>query len=256
MNDIDTFIRTDYSVMRIVKYNDVRFTETLKIIYCYYRGFYQSTNKPVYVSSVKLAELMGYDNTVTIQSSIKKLEKMCLLECVEAKAGTTRQFITHSINESLCTYPNSKKLVKGTNQDPERPVKPKTSAKVKEEIKQNPMPSAESVETPVPPVMDASEKPSISTVESVEAVTVPHVDDYDLTKWVLDQPVDHEALNQNVESKPQETEEEQYYLGKKYFEMYEDFEVFYHKYPESRLTDNAKDVYRAFIKEADVKIPF
>lgn len=247
MNDIDTFIRTDYSVMRIVKYDNLRLTETLKIIYCYYRGFYQSTNKPVYVSSVKLAELMGYDNTVTIQSSIKKLEKMGLLECVEAKAGTTRQFITHSINESLCTYPNSKKLVKGTNQDHERPVKPrKAEVKVKEEIKQNPMPTNEPEQLSEP----VSEKPSVSTFGSVEPVTVPHVDDSDLTKWVLDQPVNH------VESKPQETEEEQYYLGKKYFEMYEDFEVFYHKYPESRLTDNAKDVYRAFIKEADDKIPF
>lgn len=247
MNDTEAFLKLDYSVLSIAKYDNISFSVLQKLIYCYYRDFYRSTNKPVYVSMSALATILGSDNRVTIQNSVKKLEVMGLLECVEANKGTSKKFIPKLLNLSLCTYTNSKKLRKGTNQDPERLVKPhKAEVKVKEEIKQNPMPTNEPEQLSEP----VSEKPSVSTFGSVEPVTVPHVDDSDLTKWVLDQPVNH------VESKPQETEEEQYYLGKKYFEMYEDFEVFYHKYPESRLTDNAKDVYRAFIKEADDKIPF
>lgn len=70
---------------------------------------------------------------------------------------------------------------------PKAVKKPKAEVKVKEEIKQNPMPTNEHVETSVPPVMDVLEKPNISVAESVEAVTEPHVDDDDLTAWVLKQ---------------------------------------------------------------------
>lgn len=249
MNDIDTFIRTDYSVMRIVKYNDLRFTETLKIIYCYYKGFYQSTNKPVYVSSVKLAELMGYDNTVTIQSSIKKLEKMRLLECVEAKAGTTRQFITHSINESLCTYPNSKKLVKGTNQDPERPVKARTQKPVvKEEIKQNPMPSAE----PVLPSVDASE---VSAFEDIEPVTVPHVDDstFEEDMAATESLVKPERVSCGV----REISMEDFIDGNVPL-SYDDFLKHYAKIglDKNMLTDKARELYSEHIRKESEDIPF
>lgn len=194
MNDTEAFLKLDYSVLSIAKYDNISFSVLQKMIYCYYRDFYRSTNKPVYVSMSALATVFGSDNRVTIQNSVKKLERMGLLECVEANKGTSKKFIPRSLNLSLCTYTNSKKLKKGTNQDPERPVKPKAEVKVKEEIKQNPMPSAEPV-TLSEPVL---EKASISKPESIKAVTVPHVDIESEFNAIFNQEVEVESLNQNV----------------------------------------------------------
>lgn len=270
MNDTEAFLKLDYSVLSIAKYDNISFSVLQKMIYCYYRDFYRSTNKPVYVSMSALATVFGSDNRVTIQNSVKKLERMGLLECVEANKGTSKKFIPRSLNLSLCTYTNSKKLKKGTNQDPERPVKPKAEVKVKEEIKQNPMPSAE----PVTLSEQVSEKPSISTVESVEAVTVPHVDDSDLTKWVLDQSVDHEELNQNVGSKPEQTEiddfddvgDSQYvdninitdFLKGRVYLSYQEFKKCFEFIgaEKENLSEKARTYYAAYIQEHSEEIPF
>lgn len=197
MNDTEAFLKLDYSVLSIAKYDNISFSVLQKLIYCYYRDFYRSTNKPVYVSMSALATILGSDNRVTIQNSVKKLEVMGLLECVEANKGTSKKFIPKLLNLSLCTYTNSKKLRKGTNQDPERLVKPhKAEVKVKEEFKQSPMPTNEP--EPVPPIVDVLEKPSISVAEVVEAVTVPHVDIESEFNAIFNQEVEVESLNQNV----------------------------------------------------------
>ena len=88
---------------------------------------------------------------------------------------------------------------------PKAVKKQKAEVKVKEEIKQNPMPTNKPVEAYV----DVLEKPSISKPKPVKAVTVPHVDaDKEIYDWLEQQLVEPEALNQNVGSQPEQTEDD------------------------------------------------
>lgn len=151
----------------------VSFTQALG-----YTDRYKKTREYLvtWISNKTVAELSGSKRD-TVGKVLNYLEYCGWLKST-ANMDNSKDYVWIGVQSVVMTFKEWEQAGK-----PKACVKKqKAEVKVKEEIKQNPMPTNEPIETLVPLSVDVLEKTSISKTDVVEADTVPHADDSDFAR--------------------------------------------------------------------------
>lgn len=100
-NKSEQFLQIQFDILAIKKINNITFSDSEKLLYCYLRSWQQTTGK-VFPSYAKLMDVFGVGSTDTITKRLDKLEALGLLKVTRTK-GEVNKYQVIEIDKATTT---------------------------------------------------------------------------------------------------------------------------------------------------------